>query len=206
MTDNRDITFEETMDPKGLLTNSTVFINHSRDPQRTPFQWDNSTFAGFSNTTGRPWLPVNSNYRTDNLQAQKEASVSTFKLYQRLIMFRKSHPTLQRGGLITEAVSEQVFGFMRTLAHANTIAVFVNLRGETTVSLKDLMGEEFNSRTRAWIMVSTTNTSLDGQSIQDVQNIKLEAFDALVLEISSASKLALSMVLLIFINILRHLF
>ena len=37
-------------------------INCSRDPERTPMQWDNSTNSGFTNAS-RPWLPVNENYR-----------------------------------------------------------------------------------------------------------------------------------------------
>jgi alpha-glucosidase len=206
MTDNRAITFEESVDPKGLNTNSTVFLAYTRDPARTPFQWDDTRNAGFSNTTGRTWLPVNSNYQTDNLKAQKEANESTFKLYQRLLQARRIHPTLRHGGVTTKAINDNVFGFIRTLAHSNTIAVFVNLRGATTVNLQELMGEEFNSRTRAWVMIADTNSSYSrqGRIVSDVQSIHLDAFSSIVLEVSSASKLALSIVLA-FVGILKIL-
>ncbi|PLS77720.1 MAG: alpha-amylase, partial [Chloroflexi bacterium] len=43
---------------------------HSRDPERTPMQWDASANAGF--TSGQPWLPVADNYTTVNVVAQRE--------------------------------------------------------------------------------------------------------------------------------------
>ena len=82
MTDNCDITWEETEDPAALQSNETVYLEHSRDPVRTPFQWDNTTSAGFSNTTGKTWLPMNANFLTVNLAAQKAANYSTFQLYK----------------------------------------------------------------------------------------------------------------------------
>lgn len=73
MTDNRAITWEETDDPQACQTNETVFQDFTRDPVRTPFQWDDTPNAGFS-TAERTWLPVHANYQTRNLKAQKEAT------------------------------------------------------------------------------------------------------------------------------------
>lgn len=60
----------------------------SRDNARTPMQWDNTTHAGF--TTGIPWIKVNSDYSSVNVQAQMEQPDSVLSYYRTLIGLRKS--------------------------------------------------------------------------------------------------------------------
>ena len=64
-----------------------VLKKHSRDNARTPFQWSAEQYAGFSNT--EPWLLVNPNYKTINLESQKKDSDSVFNFYKDLIALRK---------------------------------------------------------------------------------------------------------------------
>lgn len=40
------ISWQNTVDPQACNTNETVYNDVSRDPARTPFQWDSSTSAG----------------------------------------------------------------------------------------------------------------------------------------------------------------
>ncbi len=61
------IPFEEIQDPQGL---NMPDKNLSRDPARTPMQWDGSHNAGFS--ASRPWLRVDADYPRRNVQLQKE--------------------------------------------------------------------------------------------------------------------------------------
>lgn len=68
---------------------------YCRDLARTPMQWDNSLFAGFSNNT--PWLPVNENYYQRNVKSQSEDRNSILSFYKKLIWFRKNHAVLQKG-------------------------------------------------------------------------------------------------------------
>lgn len=42
------IPWEQTVDPAACNTNETVFHTYSRDPVRTPFQWDDSVSAGMA--------------------------------------------------------------------------------------------------------------------------------------------------------------
>ena len=60
----------------------------SRDNARTPMQWNDSDNAGF--TTGTPWLHVNPNYKTINVESQLKDENSLFHFYQKLIALRKN--------------------------------------------------------------------------------------------------------------------
>lgn len=195
-----DISFLESDDPQARQTNESVYLQYSRDPVRTPFQWDDTKFAGFSDTEGKTWLPVNKNYETLNLKAQQEAEKSTYKLYQSLIKLRKENHVLQIGGYEGKTVADRVFGFIRTLKDHKTIAVFVNLGEEATVSLRDLLDEvDFSDKTKAEILIVNNNSTMKiGSMVEDVEKIDLGAYDAVVLEVSSATKLAVSMLLVVF--------
>lgn len=199
MTDNREITFAESDDPQVRQTNESVFQQFTRDPARTPFQWDATASAGFSNTTGRTWLPVHRNYADINLQAQKEDERSTYKLYQNLIKLRKENRVLQIGGYHSEALSQNVFAFFRTIAHHHTIAVFVNLgAATTTTNLHALLADEYSTQPRGRILITNNNSTLVvGRTFAYNEDIQLGAFDAIIFEVSSATKLAFSMVLLV---------
>ena len=62
--------------------------HYSRDNARTPFQWDASENAGF--TSGTPWLPVNPNYTTINLEEQINRKDSVFHFYKQLTSLRSN--------------------------------------------------------------------------------------------------------------------
>jgi oligo-1,6-glucosidase len=59
----------------------------SRDNARTPMQWDNTAYAGFSK--GTPWLPINPNYKKINAHNQTTDPNSTRAFYKQLIALRK---------------------------------------------------------------------------------------------------------------------
>ncbi|GFG28461.1 hypothetical protein Cfor_11357 [Coptotermes formosanus] len=99
--------------------------NDSRDPERTPFQWDNSTSAGFS-TSEDTWLPVNPNYKELNLAAQKLANQSHYHVYKQLVAAR-SHITIQTGSLRTRVIGDNVFSFLRDLEGSDSFVVAINV-------------------------------------------------------------------------------
>ena len=63
-----------------------------RDNARTPMQWDHSPNAGF--TTGTPWIKVNPNYQTINVEQALYDPNSIFYCYQKLIQLRHEKETI----------------------------------------------------------------------------------------------------------------
>ena len=58
-----------------------------RDNARTPFQWDDSPYSGFS--TNIPWIQVNKNYRDINVKKQLGKKDSILEYYKMLIHLRR---------------------------------------------------------------------------------------------------------------------
>ncbi|XP_062577506.1 alpha-glucosidase-like [Saccostrea cucullata] len=80
-------TYSETKDPAGLNFNETLYLEHTRDPERSPMQWNDSLNAGFS--SGTPWLHVNRNYKVINVKNQESADNSHLKVYKELAKLRQ---------------------------------------------------------------------------------------------------------------------
>ncbi len=94
----------------------------SRDNARTPMQWDNTEYAGF--TAGKPWIAVNPNYREINAKAETADTNSVFHYYKKLIALRKEHPIMVYGKykLLFED-SEELFVYTRTLENEKLLVV-----------------------------------------------------------------------------------
>ncbi|XGC80042.1 alpha-glucosidase [Bdellovibrio bacteriovorus] len=85
----------------------------SRDNARTPMQWTSDANAGF--TTGTPWLKVNPNYKTINVQSQIEDQGSIFQFYKKLIQLRKENPVFIYGSYdLLMAGDAQVYAYTRS--------------------------------------------------------------------------------------------
>ena len=67
----------------------------SRDPERTPMQWDSSDNAGFTIAGVDPWLPINPNYATLNVEAQRSDPLSHLSIYKSLVQLRYSDLTFK---------------------------------------------------------------------------------------------------------------
>lgn len=227
MTDNNEISWEDTKDivrfrginfivcnntfglQKALNSNSSVYKEYSRDPMRTPMQWDDTQFAGFCESCNRPWLPINSNYQTINVKNQQEDPKSTLQLYKNLIKLRKEKIVLQKGGIKTASLgNDSVFAFKRTMSDFPTIAVLINLSDvQRRVSILDLLHpDDVTGRTRATVLITNNNAGLQvGNVVSNFGNVEINANDAVVFEISSAMKLfkSSSLILVMLFNVIK---
>ena len=100
----------------------------SRENSRTPFQWDASPNAGF--TDGTPWLQVHPNFETINAQAQEKDPYSTLNYFRNLIALRKKEPTLIYGNytLLNEE-NESVYAYLREL-NGRKILILLNFTAQ----------------------------------------------------------------------------
>lgn len=106
---------------------AAIYAN-SRDNARTPMQWDDSAYGGFS--TAQPWLGVNPNYPTINAAACVADEDSIFHHYRHLIALRKAHPVIVDGSfelLLPEHT--QIFAYLRQL-DGKTLLLVSNFSNE----------------------------------------------------------------------------
>jgi oligo-1,6-glucosidase len=86
----------------------------SRDNGRTPMQWTAESHAGF--TTGAPWIRINPDHRTVNVQAAEADTGSVLHYVRRLLRFRKSDPTLVYGTYrLLDRENPEVYAYTRSL-------------------------------------------------------------------------------------------
>lgn len=100
-----------------------------RDNARTPMQWDDSAYAGFSTAT--PWIMVNPNYTKINARDQINREDSVFKYYQKLIKLRHESELIVYGtyDLILDD-DKDIYAYIRTLGDEKLI-VYCNFSKNT---------------------------------------------------------------------------
>ena len=139
----------------------------NRDNSRTPMQWNNSTNGGF--TEGKPWFPVNPNYKDINVAHQLEDEHSVLNFYKKLIQLKKSHEIYTYGQFdLIDAENENVFAYTRQL-EGKTVVVASNLTDkQSSLTLPFDIDEDA-------IKLHNYNSQLDATS--------LKPFEAFVAEI-----------------------
>lgn len=134
--EDRPFTYEETVDPAGCNAGPAKYYLKSRDPERTPYQWDNSTSAGFSDRN-KTWLPVNDNYRSLNLAAQKKEYYSHYVAFKSM-SYLKKQPVIANGSLEVDVIDGKVLSVKRKLGN-DTVIVMVNFsKNPVTINMSTL--------------------------------------------------------------------
>lgn len=134
------VSWEETQDPNALNAGEDRYLQFTRDPERTPLQWDESKNAGFSNGN-KTWLPVSKLYKETNAKKAIDAKESHYHVYNDVMALRKEK-TLQDGSLKTISVNDGVLILIRELEGSETYASILNFGSNTEIidlgSVKEL--------------------------------------------------------------------
>lgn len=94
----------------------------SRDNARTPMQWNMQEHAGFSpKGKTEPWIRINSNYRTINVEKQSKTPDSILSYYKKLILLRTEKKSLLNGSFFALPCPKDVFCYEREFENERSL-------------------------------------------------------------------------------------
>ncbi len=100
----------------------------SRDNGRTPMQWDNTQYAGFSKH--EPWLKVNPNHKEINVKLNQSRKDSILNYYKKIIQLRKKYPVIVSGNYEDiDFKNKKLYAYKREYLD-ETLFVFCNFTGK----------------------------------------------------------------------------
>jgi len=146
-------------------------LEANRDGERTPMQWNESEYAGFSNT--KPWLPVGKKYKDVNVKKELDDPRSLLYLYRKLIHYRTHNHALLHGSYRSlDLGNNHVFAYLRELGDEKVVVMLNFSKEQESVSFPY---QKVN-------VICTTNGGKDGKMI-DVNNITLASYQGYVVEV-----------------------
>ena len=117
------------------ILNKSLF-DVTRDNARTPMQWDDSEYAGFSKV--KPWIRLNSNKCCINVKESIEYEDSIYHYYQKLISFRKGNDIIKQGLYIDLMKSDRnIFAYKRKLNDKEIVVISNFTKKNVKVPLVD---------------------------------------------------------------------
>ena len=139
----------------------------ARGNSRTPMQWSQAVNGGF--TTGTPWLAVNPNYQTINVEAQEEDPDSILNFYKEMIALRKSEDIFVYGtyDLVFED-HKDIYAYTRTLGEKRVLILCNLTNKQTSINLDE-------------ITVSTDQLLLSNIPVEEhesIQELTLKPFES----------------------------
>ena len=150
---------------------------HSRDPVRSPMQWDGSANAGFCPAGVLPWLPIASDYQTFNVAAEQHDPRSSLMLTRALLDVRRSHPALTLGSYRSiEQESATCFVYLRQHADQRCLMALNFSAHDQVVRLP----EQGQGR----VLLST---HLDCGGLIPLSEVHLRGNEGLLLEVEASS-------------------
>jgi glycosidase len=183
MVDNLNITYAQGADPQACNYGPSGYMDHSRDAQRTPFQWNDSVGTGFTNDSVTPWLPVNANHVTVNVENEDNAVRSQLTVFRQLIALRETQSILS-GSLEFPLETADILSFTRHATGYTGYLVLISFTADTVtadISATDCC-DTYNFPVEGTVVVASVNsTRLVGDTVA-FDNIVLSNYEALVIE------------------------
>lgn len=146
-----------------------ILAARSRDNSRTPMQWSDGEYGGFS--TAEPWLSIPENYKTINVESQQGDPESILAFYQKLVKLRKEKKVISQGEILfPEKDIPDVLSYSRMLGEEKLL-VFCNLKGEERRI-------EIPQEEKYQVLLE----NYPGQPVKEEKEIVLRPYELIVLE------------------------
>ena len=160
---------EQMQDPQGKDD-----PRHSRDPQRTPMQWDASANAGFCPPGVRPWLPIAVDYQRFNVVSEQQDPRSMMMLTRALLQRRRAHEALTLGDYRSVEQDNPTCFVYERWHHDQRCLVALNFSGdEQVVMLPGYSGGK---------VLLSTYMDIDGANEQDLSELRLRPNEGVLVE------------------------
>ena len=124
-------------DPSKTAECRRALQKKSRDNSRTPMQWSDAPNAGFTAPGVKPWMRVNDDYPSINVEAQNspghhEGGLSVLQFWQRGLANRKQHKDAFVYGdfRLIAPEHDKVIAYVKTGAESGNWAVVLNFSGD----------------------------------------------------------------------------
>jgi trehalose-6-phosphate hydrolase len=101
---------------------------HSRDKSRSPMQWSDDEYAGFSIV--KPWIKIQENYKEINVQRELRSKNSILNDYKRQIALRNSESAFQYGEFKDMTLDNNKISYKRAFGESE-ITVILNFGQKT---------------------------------------------------------------------------
>lgn len=184
MIDKTDITWEETQDPSACNAGKEKYQSRSRDPVRTPFQWNFQYNAGFSNAN-KTWLPIHEDYINTNLLVEQHQSESHYKVYRALTTLRNTSDALKFGSLSVDVINNNILYILRkTGGEAVTLLINFSKDKQEKVDLTRVLTGFKNGV----IKVASVGSELRQNQTVELNNISIPPKVSIVFQAYPSSK------------------
>ncbi|WP_372662126.1 alpha-glucosidase [Cohnella sp.] len=171
--------YNEAVNERGISPEkamASIYVK-GRDNARTPMQWNGNDQAGF--TTGQPWIAVNPNYRTINVEESLKDADSVFRYYQKLIKLRKVHPIMIYGNYdIVAEDHDQIYAYTRTWANEKWLVILNFSNSEAIFKSPDSL--QLHSGDHKQLIIANYNDMTEDQ----LDGLRLRPYEARVYKIS----------------------
>ena len=142
----------------------------ARDNGRTSMQWSSGPQAGF--TSGQPWISINPNADTLNVEQQEKDPNSVLNYFRKIVNFRKAEPILGYGDYkLLSPEHEEVYAYTRSL------------EDEQLLVLLNFSTLEIDYGLPARIKPGIVRMNNYAEAAVSNQRVRLQPYQALILEV-----------------------